>query len=251
MGWLVPENLLSREMWLKPLSMLSKFPPLLEHVNKATKTDPNLFKKALTEQFQKLILEPFLELTGPLPTAPHLIIAIDALNEGEREQDVKAIIHLLARTKTIQSMNLRMFVTSTPEFPIRLGFKGMIGDIHRDMVLHDIPRPSIAYDMSVFPKHELSKIKDDHNQSLSTSGSLLPPDWPGQRRLDVLVDMALPLFIFAATLCRFVGDPRFHPEKRLEMVLKYRTAAQTSKFDKTYLPVPDQLLTNLDDARKK
>ncbi|KLJ07900.1 hypothetical protein EMPG_16628 [Blastomyces silverae] len=181
--------------------MVSKFPMLLEHVKKAIEVDPDLVKKALTEQFEKLILEPLLELTGRFPTAQYLAIVIDALDECEREQDIKAILHLLARTKTIQSINLRIF--------------------------------------------------DDHNQSLSTSDSLLPPDWPGQRRLDILVNMALPLFIFAATMCRFVGDPRFHPESRLELVLKYQTAAQTSKFDKTYLPVLDQLLTGLDEDEKE
>ncbi|KMW67258.1 hypothetical protein BDDG_12009 [Blastomyces dermatitidis ATCC 18188] len=181
--------------------MVSKLPVLLEHVKKAIEADPDLVKKALTEQFEKFILEPLLELTGRFPKAPHLVIVIDALDECEREQDIKAILHHLARTKTIQSINLRIF--------------------------------------------------DDHNQSLSTSDSFLPPDWPGQRRLNILVDMALPLFIFAATTCRFVGDPRFHPEKRLGLVLKYRTAAQTSKLDKTYLPVLDQLLTGLDEDEKE
>ncbi|KAL2363855.1 hypothetical protein RJZ56_003220 [Blastomyces dermatitidis] len=102
--------------------MVSKLPVLLEHVKKAIEADPDLVKKALTEQFEKFILEPLLELTGRFPKAPHLVIVIDALDECEREQDIKAILHHLARTKTIQSINLRIFVTSRPELPIRLGF---------------------------------------------------------------------------------------------------------------------------------
>ncbi|KKZ66816.1 hypothetical protein EMCG_07505 [[Emmonsia] crescens] len=193
--------------------MVSKFPILLEYVKKVIEADPDLVRKALTEQFEKLILEPLLDLKGGFPTAPQLVIVIDALDECEREQDIKTILHHLARAKTVQSVNLRIFLTSRPELPIRL-------------------------------------VKDDHNQSLNTSNSLLPLDWPGQLRLDVLVDMALPLFIFAATMCRFVGDPRFHPETRLELVLKYQTAVQTSEFDKTYLPVLDQLLARLGEEEK-
>ncbi|OJD11510.1 hypothetical protein AJ78_07735 [Emergomyces pasteurianus Ep9510] len=230
--------------------MVSKLPMLLKYVKKAIEADPDLVRKALTEQFEKLILEPLLDLQGTFATAPQLVIVIDALDECEPEQDIKTILHHLSRTKAVRSVNLRIFVTCRPELPIRLGFRDMAGDVHRDMVLHDIPRPTIKHDISVFLRHELSKIRDDHNQSLNTTDSLLPPDWPGQLRLDILVDMALPLFIFAATMCRFVGDPRFHPEKRLELVLKYQTAAKTSKFDKTYLPVLDQLLTGLDEDEK-
>jgi hypothetical protein len=62
--------------------------------------------------------------------------------------------------------------------------------------------------------------------------------------------MAVPLFIFAATVCRFVGDSRWNPNKRLAHVLKYQMSSQASKLDRTYLPVLDQLLTDLNDSEK-
>ncbi|PGH08774.1 hypothetical protein AJ79_05873 [Helicocarpus griseus UAMH5409] len=231
--------------------LVARFPPLLDHVRKIIESDPDIVKKALTEQFDKLILEPLLDLKGVFPAVPQLVIVIDALDECEREQDISTILYHLARTKDIQSLHLRVFVTSRPELPIRLGFRDMSGDTHRDMVLHDIPRPAIEHDISVYLQYELSKIKDDHNKSLNQPDSLLPSDWPDRRHLDALVDMAIPLFIFAATMCRFIGDTRFHPLKRLELVLKYQTATQTSKFDKTYLPVLDQLIVNLDEQERE
>jgi hypothetical protein len=55
--------------------------------------------------------------------------------------------------------------------------------------------------------------------------------------------MALPLFIFAATLCRFVGDEDWFPEERLTAVLQDEATTSTSDMDRTYLPVLRQLLT--------
>ena len=73
------------------------------------------------------------------------------------------------------------------------------------------------------------------------SGTPLDDDWPGDKVLEILAEMAVPLFIFAATICRFVGDRRWDPKKRLAAILKH-PASQASKLDRTYLPILDQLL---------
>jgi hypothetical protein len=49
--------------------------------------------------------------------------------------------------------------------------------------------------------------------------------------VQIIVDMAVPLFIFAATVCRFAGDPRWNPQKRLSTILQYQNTSQASKFD--------------------
>jgi hypothetical protein len=63
--------------------------------------------------------------------------------------------------------------------------------------------------------------------------------------------MAIPLFIFATTICRFVKDRRCgEPEEQLAKVLKYQTKSQESELDATYLPVLDQLLIKLTTSRR-
>jgi len=58
--------------------------------------------------------------------------------------------------------------------------------------------------------------------------------------------MAIPLFIFAATVCRFIKDRKCGPpEEQLAKVLQYQTRSQESKLDATYLPVLNQLLVGL------
>jgi hypothetical protein len=54
--------------------------------------------------------------------------------------------------------------------------------------------------------------------------------------------MAIPLFIYAATICRFVGERwKWNPNRRLATVLEYRATGQASQLDQTYLPVLKQL----------
>jgi len=227
--------------------LVIKVPALRPHVSKAIDTDPDISKKAMKEQFDKLIYQPLSKIKHiPLPT---LVIVVDALDECEREEHIKTIIHLLSQTRHLSSIQMRIFVTSRPELPIRLGFKKMSADVHQDLILQDIPREIINHDISVFLKDEFAKIRDEFTETRDDNA--LPIDWPGDRNIQLLVKMVTPLFIFAATICRFVGDPRWDPEEQLTAVLKYQTTGQASKLDGTYLPVLDKLLVGLSDSQEE
>lgn len=64
--------------------------------------------------------------------------------------------------------------------------------------------------------------------------------------------MAIPLFIYAATICRFIADRRVgSPDEQLKEVLKYETKRQESQLDATYLPVLQSMLTGLNDRVRK
>jgi hypothetical protein len=136
------------------------------------------------------------------PPVSRLVIVVDALDECEREGDIRTILLLLSRLRDVTSC-LRIFVTSRPELPIRLGFKNMEGSTYQDLVLHEISRPTIEHDIFVFLQHEFTKIRVERSLSM---------DWPGQENIQALVKMTVPLFIFAATVCRFVLDPRWDPK---------------------------------------
>lgn len=222
--------------------LVVKIPALLSFVSEAIEADPSLTGKSMKEQFEKLLLQP---LSKVLDQMPRLVIVIDALDECEREGDINIILLLLAQVRQITSVSLRIFVTSRPELPVRLGFKNIPRGVYQDLVLHKIPRPTIEHDISVFLKHEFGKIRN--NSEHLHPNRIIPSDWPGETNLKILVDMAIPLFIFAATVCRYVGDVRWDPQQRLRMVLKYETASQASKLDRTYFPILDGLLIGLSD----
>jgi hypothetical protein len=148
---------------------------------------------------------------------------------------------------------MRIFITSRPELPIRLGFKNIRGR-YQDVALHQIPKPVIEHDISTFLRSELARIRDDYNESHDFDNLELQSDWPGEKDIRILVYMAVPLFIFAATVYRFVEDKAFwNPAGQLAKVLEYRTSAHNSELDKlyaTYLPILDQLVVETSGLKR-
>ncbi|KAH6636889.1 hypothetical protein F5144DRAFT_199344 [Chaetomium tenue] len=232
--------------------LVAKEPDLAPHVRAAIEDDPSVTSKTLREQFEKLILKPLGNLKGGTDDVKEVVLVIDALDECERDDDIRAIIYLLSQAKAPSSMSLKAFLTSRPELPVRLGF-GDIKGKYRDLVLHEIPKPIIEHDIAAFLDFELARIRNDHN-SLSPADRQLPPDWPGCDITQALVEMAVPLFIFAATVCRFIRDPAWRdPGGQLAKVLKYQSRTQQSEIDKldaTYRPVLDQLLPDSKAAKR-
>ncbi|KAI6785434.1 uncharacterized protein J7T54_007076 [Emericellopsis cladophorae] len=199
--------------------------------------EPAIFRKAMREQFDKLFLEP-LSIT---PRKQSLVVVVDALDECEQENDVKLMIRLFSQASSLQSVQVKVFLTSRPELPIRLGFKVVEGK-YQDLTIHNIPSTVVEHDISVFLQHELASIRGEFNTSVQEYRRLAA-DWPGQSNIQSLVQMTSPPFIFAATVCRFVNDRRCgNPKEQLGEVLLFRTKSQASQLDATYMPVLNKLI---------
>ncbi|KAJ6258029.1 Vegetative incompatibility protein [Drechslerella dactyloides] len=217
-------------------------------IQNAIQEDPVIFMKALKEQFCKLILEP-LSGVRPVSRRARLILLIDALDECDGEKDIEVIIYLLAQLKGIPSADVRVFLTSRPDLPIRPTFKRLPNGTYKDIILHKVPK--IEHDISLFLQHELSKIQEKHELP-DIHEELSPPQkWPGDGRVRRLVGMSVPLFIYAATLCRFIGDENWDPEERLRGILQYKSDCQLSQLQKTYLPILGKLGTGQNEAEEK
>ncbi|KAI0469031.1 vegetative incompatibility protein HET-E-1 [Xylaria cf. heliscus] len=229
--------------------LIVRVPKAAIHVQNTIDADPNITGKAMGEQFQKLILDPLSGISGDDYQNHSYVIIIDALDECEQEEDIKLLIKLLSDSKMLRSPWLRIFLTSRPELPIRLGFEVIDGE-YQDLVLHEIAEPVIEHDIAVFFKNELADIKLHYNNSVPEKRRL-PPSWPGQANIDILVTMAVPLFIFAATTCRFIAQRKMgNPDAQLKEVLQYRTKSQESQLDATYLPVLYYMVTGLTRRKK-
>jgi hypothetical protein len=217
--------------------LANNIPQLIPGIRNAIHDDPGITEKSLKEQFDKLFLHPLLGIKLPDSRPLNLLIVVDALDECEREDDIRVILQLLPQVQMSSFVHLRFFLTSRPELPVRLGFKKISDRDHQDLLLHEIPMPVVEHDISLFLKHRFSEIRRDHS---------LPPDWPGDDNIQVLVKISVPLFISAATICRFVEDRNWDPEERLAVILRYQ-AKYVSKMEKTYLPIITQILSSQDD----
>ncbi|KAH6869895.1 hypothetical protein B0T10DRAFT_377366, partial [Thelonectria olida] len=219
-------------------------PVIAPHIKSVIDGDPNISGKATREQFDKLIKQPLGHMSLDARRLSSLVFVIDALDECDRDEDAKLIINLFACCTKEPALKLRVLVTSRPELPIRLGFNAVEGT-YQDLILHEIPPNIIEHDITTFLEHELIRIKTEYNLSVSAERRL-PSDWPGENNIRVLVKMAIPLFIFAATTCRFLADRRYgNPNKQLKGVLDFQTEGQASQLDATYLPILNRLIDGL------
>lgn len=211
--------------------LLDRIPQLIPAVQKALNDEPDIADKSLNGQFDKLILQPLLNLERSNLQVTTVVIVIDALDECEQNKDIQTIVSLLPRLRNANAVCLRIFLTSRPELPIRLGFSKITSRELEDLVLHEIPKSVIKHDISLFLRHRLSAIRKDRS---------LPSGWPGDADIQSLVRLSVPLFIFAATMCRILEDPLWHPSDSLAEILTSRRDG--SQFDGTYLPVLNQLV---------
>ncbi|KAI7761130.1 hypothetical protein LZL87_014344 [Fusarium oxysporum] len=226
---------------------LNKLMPTLAHqlalsipgvaffIKKTLDASPNITGKTVKEQFKKLVLEPLSEAAATATASSSVVMVIDALDECDQEADIRLLIKIFSQAKTVLP-HLRVFLTSRPELPIRLGFSEARGS-YQDLILHEIPPPIVEHDIIVFLNDEFKKIRDDFNRTVCDERKL-PSDWPGRTTIQSLAQMAVPLFIFAATVCRFVGDSqRRNPQTRLKTVLDQGRRSHGTQLEQTYAPI--------------
>ncbi|KAI1032368.1 hypothetical protein LB504_013188 [Fusarium proliferatum] len=223
--------------------LVLSIPGVAFFTKKTLDANPAIVGKSVKEQFEKLIQEPLSEAAATATVPSSVVMVIDALDECDQEADIRLLIKIFSQAKTFRS-HFRVFLTSRPELPIRLGFSEVQGS-YQDLVLHDIPAQIVEHDIIFFLNDEFKKIRHDFNMTVGDERKL-PPDWPGRPTVQSLAQMAVPLFIFAATVCRFVGDSRRrNPRTRLQTVLDQERRSHVSQLEQTYTPILRSQITEL------
>lgn len=123
-------------------------------------------------------------------------------------------------------------MTSRPEHPIRLGFSEIAEHEYQGLALHEISEEVTEHDIRLFLQDRFAKIKHERN---------IAQDWPSDNVIQELVTMSVPLFISAATVCRYIENSKWEPKSRLIELLQDQ-AKYVSRMDKTYLPILTRLL---------
>jgi NACHT domain len=216
-------------------------PGLQSAIRKAIEDEPNIRSKSLREQFEKLLLHPILATAHD--RSRRIILVIDALDECAEEEDIQILVRLLSQIQRPDFTPLRIFITSRPELPIRLSFQ-QLGINYKEFALHDIAMDKIGNDISIFLKERLTSIR----QLFILRGRQLPLSWPGEENIKAMTAMTVPLFIFAATVCRLLEDDQWNPVDTLNEVLVHQS--DVSKLDGTYLPVLNRILIKQPEAKK-
>jgi hypothetical protein len=221
------------------------FPDVSRAIAASLDQDSLLCDRYLSTQFEGLLLQPLQSVDPDSLRSAGVVVVIDALDECDNSESIRTTLLLLSRVEAITSLQLRIFVTSRPELPVELGFKDMSGDLHHDIRLEEAQELSIAHDIRVFYEHEFSKIKKDswmqHDE--------LPAEWPAEPDIQSLVTQAIPLFIFAFTVSRYIAE--VDPRGRLDLMLRQSLNKSLTGLKGTYLPILTQVVASGDGDRRE
>ncbi|CAG2000199.1 unnamed protein product [Fusarium graminearum] len=234
--------------------LVDRLPSLAPHIQDAIEADPFIGEKAVDKQFENLIRLPLTKLSSNFQPLRTMVVVIDALDECDcdrnQNQDIQAIVSLLPKVRQVASVRLKFFVTSRPEIPVYVEFE-RIRESYKDFILHLVDERTIEHDITAYLYSELAKIRVDYNIHPS-GGRPLPETWPSPMEVSGLVEMAIPLFIFAATACQLIQNRKHgDPEENLDKILKRTSGTQTSKLNELYLFVLEQLLDDPTDPGEK
>lgn len=202
-------------------------------------------KRSLEFQFDKLLWHPLADLP-PTDTSklPKLLI-IDALDECERPEHLSRILALLSKLCNIPSMRLRVLLTSRSAPKIIDAFESLLkSKTARSFELHLKFSEETKADIQIFLKKRFADIR--------MKCRVQQDPWPTVEDLDRLVQLATspePLFIYAATLSRFVYDERRprNPKNQLKLWLK-ECENNKSQLHQIYDPILNQIFLDNEEA---
>lgn len=192
------------------VQLASSVPALYRFVCDAITEYSDIASKSLYDQWQQLVLSPLSKLDSTGCWTSYILV-VNALDECDNENNIRIILQLLAKVRSLETVRLRVFLTSRPEIPIRHSFYQISKTAHQDFVLHNISQSIINHDIYIFLQYNLRLIGQE---------SCLGAGWPGENTVRSLVQNASGLFIWATTACRFIREGKRFAKSRLDKILK-------------------------------
>jgi hypothetical protein len=215
--------------------LASTSPELRKTIDDAIASNHRIRDLGLYDQWEKLVLGPLAQLGKAVYSLP-IIIVLDALDECNSEDDVSLLVQCLAATTSVESVQLRIFVTSRPDQPINIGFDSISRDTHRDFILHDIEQSIVDEDLMLFYKYKLTHTAKRFG---------LDDRIPSNETIRFLVRKSDRLFIHAATVCRFIHQGGQLANDRLSLLVAAGSAPTRpeKELDQMYTTVLAYSLT--------
>ncbi|CAE6409803.1 unnamed protein product [Rhizoctonia solani] len=189
---------------------------------RALEESADLQHRTLEKQFECMIAAPAVE-----SLAPCVVVVIDALDECEDSQGVERVLEIISSEAA--GLPIKFLVSGRPEPQLQRHMAMAVPQL----VLHDISHNIVKEDIKSYLRAEL---KSD----------FLALDEPA---LEALVDRAGVLFIYAATVVRYIGADHFtlDPNRRLATVLSATataTSALTCNIDTLYRTIIETVFNN-------
>ncbi|KAH7099228.1 hypothetical protein BKA62DRAFT_806724, partial [Auriculariales sp. MPI-PUGE-AT-0066] len=183
---------------------------------KAFERDPRLHELRLNDQVNYLLVEPLRAVSLVNPNVTTIII-LDALDECDNvaglvgDGCLAMLIPALGDQPSIGSVKL--FLTSRPLAAIGASIRPFVTRLGREVRLHEIPTSG---DIRTYLERSLIAVRET---------SELPTSWPAISDIDTLARRAASLFIYAATVIRYIKQDQYSPPERLAELLNLQVQA--------------------------
>jgi len=172
---------------------------------------PQRINQQLDSQLQQLLWEPldnaFLASGSSWKRLP-LIVVVDGLDECSDESAQDFVEALLLRFEHSYPIHLRFLLLSRCERHIGVPIRKTNVDVSR-FQLQDVPRSAVNNDIRKYVEAgfvDMSRRKGWDN------------DWYKGEDIDLITAQADVLFVYAATVLKYLADSRFHPKSRLQII---------------------------------
>ena len=192
--------------------MLASIPSIRPALLDALDTDAMIPTKVLLEQARRLIQEPIMSSTDSFPHP--ILIVIDSLDECDDMKMSTEIVRLLAETVRRCRWPLKVLFTSRAEPHILQTFQlPELCSLTYSLLLQDF---GVGNDIRVYLRHSFEGIQESMNATSIDNSS----PWPSDDEIEMIVQKAAGLFIFAAMVVKYVGVGYASPVARLQIVLQ-------------------------------
>jgi hypothetical protein len=217
-------------------ALASASPSIKARVIEAIEEDDTLPESTYSKlevQFNKLVRDPLQASIGP-DARTYKVIVIDAVDECINLHVVSSFIkHILKSTSRIP---LKVFIASRDEGMIRTAFDSA-SSLRDHFILHEVEKDVVEGDIRKYVETSLSQIKPGgHTQEA----------WPSPSEMLELIGQCGRLFIYAATVIRYIMDPRGSPSRRLSNITSQSTTGFHTSIDDLYGQILEQACTGME-----
>ncbi|KAF8813538.1 hypothetical protein BYT27DRAFT_7335127 [Phlegmacium glaucopus] len=175
------------------LAVSGYLPSLSQLILDVVEANPDCGSWRIGKQFLNFIVRPLTAAyrdTSKGVVVP--VIVLDALDECSDHSLVAELLSVIL--KHSKSLPVKFFITSRPEVVFKETFDGSLG--HSNFILHEVEKEVIKADIELYVKACLLGGQTKHNQH----------NWPPQDELESIVEMSGTLFIYAATVCKYIAQ---------------------------------------------
>ncbi|KAB5522880.1 hypothetical protein GE09DRAFT_1154464 [Coniochaeta sp. 2T2.1] len=214
------------------------FPDLGTQIADAVAKNLEIGTKAPQQQLDCLVFRPLSVVDEKTFIPVRLVVVVDALDECIEQKEVDDLISMLRALEDLHQVQLRVLITSRRDDHILRSFEKLPIEMYSPLLLDKVRSPvkedDEVDDITKYLIHTLGKIASERG---------VPASWIDEDGIVSLNKKADGLFIYAATMCRYLDCEDFDDEEarddRLEQILgdEMETDAPQQKVDEIYLKV--------------